>query len=571
MIYDIENIETGKTLTTEVCIIGSGPAGLSVADTIARKSDKKVIILESGSFDMEQETESLSGGTKNGILEEELEELHARRVGGTANHWILKLADKSNGYRYAELDVIDFEERGYIPYSGWPISKENLIPFYNKARERYCDLGTNHDLWAPHKLNETLNTESFAFGPTSIFSDTLPKKIDSSKQIDLYTHANVTKLLYQNGRISSVQIKTLSGKEFQVAADTFVLAGGGFDVPKLLLQSNVGNEYDVVGRYYIDHSLVIQGYFSPQDLNIIKDYKFLDMRLVEGKNKMRFFSFTRSTLLENRIPNFATMVFPKPGVIAMNGHRSAQRLAECILRKHALPTYKGAYLDFINVFKALPYLVRLGYKRYFKDISIMPGLATGGWSKIANLSREFKRIEVMSLVEQHPHPDNRVTLSDQQDLLGMPQLHVNLEWHDQQLEDIQRGSMLMLDAIQKAIPGIGEYQLPNPEEAFYSNTAHHLMGTTRMGSDVRTSVVDRDCKVHNVGNLFIAGSSVFPTGGFANPTLTIIALGIRLGEHIACAQYILKPVTSSRIPLRKHDVIIINEHPVKSDSDVATH
>ncbi len=532
MIYDIENLDTGKTLTTEICIIGGGPAGLSVADTIARKSDHKVIILESGAFKMEKETESLSSGTKKGILEEELEELHARRVGGTANHWILKLADKRNGYRYAELDEVDFEERGYILYSGWPISKQDLIPFYNKAREIYCDLGDNHKLWDSHAHNQTLNTESFAFGPTSVFSDALPEKIASSGQVDLYTHANVTRLMHRDGRISSIQIKTLSGKGFQLQADTFVVAGGGFDNPRLLLQSNVGNEHDVVGRYYIDHSLIISGYFSPQDLNIIKHYEFLDMRLVEGKNKMRFFSFTRDKLLENRIPNFATMVFPKPGAVAMSGHQSAQQLAQCILRKHAFPVYPGALTDLINTLRAVPYLARLAYKRYFEGLSLMPGLAAGGWSKIADLSREFERIEVMSLVEHYPHPDNRVTLSDQQDLLGMPRIHVDLEWRQGQLEDIQRGSTLMLEAIQEAIPEMGEFQLPKSEEAFYSNTAHHLMGTTRMGSDVRTSVVDRDCKVHDIGNLFIAGSSVFPTGGFANPTLTILALAIRLGEHI---------------------------------------
>ncbi len=542
MIYDIESMETGKILATEICVIGSGPAGLSVADTIARRSNKKVAILESGAFKMEADAEALSSGTKSGLIEEQLEELHARRVGGTANHWILKLADKSNGYRYAELDEIDFEKREYVPYSGWPVSKEELTPFYYKAREAYCDLGDNHDLWRCHPVDHAVHTDSFAFGPTSVFTGKLPEKIAASSQVDLYTHATVTKLLRRDGKITAAQIKTLGGKEFLINAETFVLAGSGFEVPRLLLHSGVGNEYDVVGRYYMDHSLIISGYFHPRDLNVIKKYKFLDMRLVEGKNKMRFFSFNRDRLMDYRIPNMATMVFPKPGVVAMNGHRSAQHLAECLLRQHRLPVYPGALTDMINTLRATPYLARLVYKRYFKGISLMPGLAAGGWSKIAELAREFERIEVMSLVEQYPHPENRVTLTNDLDRLGVPKVHVNLQWHDDQLQDLRRGSRLMLEAIQGVIPEIGDYQLPDAEEEFYSNTAHHLMGTTRMGNDVRTSVVDRDCKVHSIDNLFIAGSSVFTTGGFANPTLTIMALGIRLGEHIASANQFLRPV-----------------------------
>ena len=139
------------------------------------------------------------------------------------------------------------------------------------------------------------------------------------------------------------------------------------------------------------------------------------------------------------------------------------------------------------------------------------------------------------MAEPAPNPDSRVILSSDRDMFGVNR--VKLDW---QISPLDIGSMIRFQEIMDAEfrrAGLGhlcvelEGVVPPSKPHIISGGSHH-MGTTRMNSNSKMGVVNENCRVHGVCNLYIAGSSVFPTTGYANPTLTIVALAVRLADHI---------------------------------------
>jgi choline dehydrogenase-like flavoprotein len=178
------------------------------------------------------------------------------------------------------------------------------------------------------------------------------------------------------------------------------------------------------------------------------------------------------------------------------------------------------------------HLARVAYEKLRYDTPIMPGFGRGGWSRLQNNERRFSRLELLAFVEQSPNPDNRVTLTDEHDELGMPRIKLRFRWDDADLASIGRSQALMASALSHA--GLGRYEPPSapPDGRLPVIGLHHMAGTARMHDDPQRGVVDRHCRVHGVGNLYVGGSAVFTTSGFANPTLTNLALTIRAADHV---------------------------------------
>lgn len=544
MRIDARSLNNGAVVRVDVCVIGAGPAGMTFAHELAGMQHK-VALLESGGNRPDRQADELSKGELSGILDQPLHDVHARQVGGTANHWIIKMADKRNGFRHAPLDPIDFESREHIPYSGWPIDRADLDPYYRRVHEA-CEIGPYdytgaywQDAHAPPLLDadETLESSVFTFGATNFFTHDWPNQFAQSDTVDLYTHATVVELLTDpNGlRVTQALVRVPGGNEIRFEATEFVIAAGGFDTARLLLNSNrhfahgLGNQHDVVGRYYIDHGVVLHGYFYPDDLAIMRRLAFYDLRLVGASSVLGKFTLSDATRRAERLRNLGAMIFPKPGDVDQEAFESLQQIAWA-LHGRRWPAPLGEKL--LSIARGWRYLAHVFYQRFGNDAGLMPGLAQGGWSELADLERRFSRLELISLVEQTPNPNNRVTLLDDRDPLGCRRIKAHMDWNADDLASVRRSEALLVEALQRGGFGRFEPHLPGGEIAFYSRTAHHIMGTARMCDDPRFGVVDRDCKVHDVANLHVASSAVFPTGGYANPTLTILALTIRLADTI---------------------------------------
>ena len=542
MLYDLKTIGNQHVIKTNICIIGSGPAAMTLANALF-DTGLTVTLFESGDDKRTKFGDDLNKGSLSGMLNQTPDEVRARQVGGTANHWIVKMAEThENGFRYVPLQEMDFDT--------WPIKKTDIDPYYQQLHQLYALGPFAYDTvkpWVGDTQGDTLTGEKvkssvFSFCATDYFTTKIPNKIKESTTHHLYKHATISSLIPSDDGKKVVAATVLSPDktEFRVEADQFIIASGGFGVPQLLLNSKsqaypngLGNNHDAVGRYYIDHSLILNGYFHAKHDQYEK-LRFYDMRDINGVSIIGSIGLSQDVKRAQGLQNAEAMLFPKPGLRNYNAFKSLQEFAWAV--KNTKPMEHSLWENTKNVLLGMPYLMYIAYQKYFNGMLLMPGLATGGWSKLSqeNFNKRYQIIELMSLVEQRPKADNRVTLSQECDALGIPRVHVHMDTDEIDKDSVLRTEKLLVDELQKH--GFGEfhsyYDKANAKLNYYTRTCHHLMGTARMGTDVNTSVVDGDCKLHGVDNCYVASSAVFPTGGYANPTMTILALSLRLADKL---------------------------------------
>lgn len=552
MKFDANNIDASKVIFSDVCIIGAGPAGITLARELIGASCK-VNILESGGNSADFAVQKLSEGELSGELYVAQQLTHQRQVGGTANHLILRMTDKEYGYRYAPMDRFDFEKRPEIPYSGWPISKSELEPYYEKA-QTLCGIGPykySADYWARGQLKplplseEKVVTSVFMFGPTKKFTVEFPELIEKSDNVDIYTYATVVELLCaEDGKtVETAVVRMFDGKELYFKAKCFIIASNALQTPRLLLNSRrsphhpngIGNQHDNVGRYYMDHNLVPCGNFIPHDPSYIKTMGFYDMQNVEGSSVLGRIGLPESVIKKEGLRNFTTMLFPMPwnqsDLEAMNSLNELKHYFVWIRYSwKSLP--KDFTLHLKNLFKGRNRLLRALYEWVRYGIPVLLSLGNGGWSRSPSIEKRYNRLELLALVEQSPNPENRVTLINEKDALGCPKTKLHFKFSEDDIKSVKRTQEIIGDAINES--GLGRYESSKYIGDMMKTLTgtHHTMGTTRMSDDPKKGVVDRDCRVHGVENLYIASSATFTTGSYVNPTLTNIALALRVAEKI---------------------------------------
>lgn len=544
---DTGKLQHGQTVESDVCVIGAGPAGTTLTREFVG-TNITVNLLESGGDKHDKQVHRLSEGTLSGDMYEPLESMYLRQIGGTANNWILQMTDDEYGYRYTPLEAIDFESREGLPYSGWPIKKSDLDPYYARAQE-VCEIGPyqySAEYWARNEMftlplsKDKTENSVFLFGPTKKFTKDFPAQIASSENITIYSHATVVELISSEDgkKIDSALVRTFDGKEIYFKAKQFIISANALQTPRLLLSSKrhhpngIGNQHDNVGRYYMDHNLVPSGNFIPHDPRLINKMGFYDMQAIGGASVLGRLNLSPKILYEEGLRNFAVMLFPtswsQVDLDAMN--------SVAALKFHFTFNYsrfpKGLGRHLLNIFRGRNRLFRAVYDKVRYNVPVLMGLGRGGWSKAADNEKKYDRLELLAMIEQSPNPDNRITLTDEKDELGCPKIKVHFKWNPDDLKSIQRAQEIMAEALVET--GLGRYEPPklSVESVKTLTGLHHMMGTTRMSEDPRHGVVDRDCRVHGISNLFIAGSAVFTTGGYANPTLTNLALSIRVTDKV---------------------------------------
>ena len=506
MQLDARRIEPGARLDADVCIIGAGPAGITLAREVARFRGS-VLLLESGGLEADGELQTLNDGAVIGSTYQPLRATRHRQVGGTAHLWNTSINDIP-GAKYAPLDQMDFEARSDFPLSGWPFDRTSLDPFYRRAH-RACGLGDfDYDSahWATadrpclsSRDAQTLTTGVYHVGPAHWFTVTHPAEIRASEHIRLVHRATCCELLTDGARrVTGVVAKSDATKTFRVHANTFVLAAGAVENARLLLASvdrgqPLGNQYGWVGRCFMEHPRDYALRLIPRSSDVFREIAFYDLhrsrdeswilgRLALGESPLRSLGFT----------NASVTLLPRPR------RRPWVEAIGRVLGPRAMPR--------------LRYSATVGY----------------GWSSREDVAERCDALQVVINLEQRPHRDNRIVLSSARDAFGMPRPELRLQWREEEQAALHRLRAFLADRLSSL--GLGNVQISN--EMRPDPNAHHHAGTTRMSVDPRWGVVDGECRVHGTDNLYVAGSSVFPTAGFANPTLTIVALAIRLADHL---------------------------------------
>jgi choline dehydrogenase-like flavoprotein len=549
MLVDVRSLAEGFGIDCDICIVGAGPAGLAVARAAA-EGGKKVALLESGGTGAEPETEELIAGDRRGEWRYRLEGVRARQLGGTASIFKVRSPDGREGFRSGPLDPIDFEERSWVPESGWPFSRPTLDPWYVKAHELAGFGPFNYDpgAWAtddgePLDLDRSpIVSTLWHWGAREVFTSVLPRELAARQNVTIYTHATATELISDeetSGTVTSAAIRSLRGPSGAVTASTFVIAGGGIDNPRLLLLSRIchpgsaGNPYGMVGLGFMEHQLVRAGTWFPSDRGWVSRAGFYDLRRVRDSNVFGRLALSSDFLRRERLLNASAVLSPRHARYLPESVESLRTLLNSAVAgevppnalDHVKTAAKGA--DFIASKALAKILARIGMEG--PNCTGADWLSGAGWSTDPRRSSLYSAFDVYVHSEQAPDFANRVELAEDRDPFGSARAALRWRWDDLSRESLLRWSRCFADEIRKAGLGTMKLDILGDRPRFVIDGCSHHMGTTRMHDSPRHGVVDQNCRVHGTRNLYVAGSSVFPTGGEVNPTLTILALALRLG------------------------------------------
>ena len=521
MLIDGRAVPRAAEITGDLCIIGAGPAGLTLA-TELRNRGFKIILLESGGLQPELETQTLAKGEVAGLGYVPLETARVRCFGGSSGHW--------SGW-CGPLDAIDFEARPWVPHSGWPIRRTDLEPYYPRAQQ-ICELGTfdydpaHWNLGGTPMLplsGDAVQSSMLQLSPPTRFGIRYRTQVLAAGNIHLYIYSNATRIdPSPNGaRVERLQVATLAGNRFTVKAAQYVLAAGGIENPRLLLASNqvintgIGNTYDIVGRYFADHiQLDTAGIFPLRDDVSFKVYTDESRAIRYALNRP---GGADASILGKLSLNERVQRTEK----ALN---YSCKIVQSYLSDYFLHSRSQEITSASSVTKMADKL---------RTIASGAGEAVSIASDRA-MGKQRTFYKAVTTQEQAPNPSSRVRLGKGRDALGSPL--PRLEWRltDLDRHTIKVAAAHLVEAFSAA--GIARLQIPIDLDAndWPSNMgcSWHHCGTTRMHADPKRGVVDANCKVHGMQNFYIAGSSVFATNGQGNPTLNIVTLSLRLADHL---------------------------------------
>ncbi|MBL0940368.1 MAG: GMC family oxidoreductase [Gemmatimonadaceae bacterium] len=512
---DARTLPNGATLTADVCIIGAGAAGISVALEFIG-AGKQVLLLEGGGFDREDSLQARYGGRVSGLPYFPLEATRLHYFGGSTGHW---------GGFCSPLDPIDFATRAWVPSSGWPFGVDTLAPYYERAHP-ILDLGAwDYDAssWAKRDARNTmlpldrtvLHEKMWQFSTPTRFGSKFRDTIVKARDVHLYTHAVVTELQLRSdgAAVERVVVRQSNGHTLHVMGSTerplvVVSACSTLQNVRLLMSSNavaaagIGNAHDQLGRGFMEHLEMPVGtavLLKPQSMHLYAyDY---------GHTKARA-ELTTSAATQEQLGLLNASVAIEAAPSEGEARSTFEDFPPDELEQYRHDTRGGVTADMLDS------------ARVHDEASV----------------RRRPRFTLFTRQEQAPNMSSRITLTRDRDAYGVPRADFHWALNTLDRHTIQQTVRVLARELGRL--GIGRVQLRDwlradngPWPSVVSG-GWHDMGGTRMHSNPHQGVVDADCRVHGVTNLYLAGGGVFPTAGAANPTLTIVALALRLADTI---------------------------------------
>jgi choline dehydrogenase-like flavoprotein len=472
----------------DVCIAGGGAAGITLALELMG-GGLDVCVLEGGGREpTDRSQDAYRGRCDAPLADGYLDGSRLRFLGGTTNHWL---------GTWMALDRIDFEPREWVSESGWPFVREELEPYYRRAAERF---GLNDDLLEARPIfgateSTDLETKAFVRRATRFGTDLAPP-IEAAPDVALVLNANLVRIAVDRDgrRVHSFDVASYDGRRHSIRADKYVLALGGIENARMLLASRdvlrqgIGNEHDRVGRCFVEHPVFPVGAISGT-------------------------------------PDLNTYLTDELG-------RSALRLSDAAQRRHRLLNCNLAFALVPQVEDVRHQLLRDVEWRRLRPFleERMPPLRSLSSTRRARPLHHLPAFAIRP--EARPVPESRLFLDEtRHDAFGVPRLHLSWKLTPDVITAVLETARLV--GVELGRLGIGRLQVDVAAlRRGVQSPGYHHMGTTRAHHDPRLGVVDAECRVHGLENLFVAGSSVFPNSGAANPTYTLVALAIRLADRL---------------------------------------
>ncbi len=467
-----------------------------------------------------------------------LKHLLHNQFGGMSAIWNNRLPDGvTPAARYLPFDPLDFETRSWVPDSGWPITFDQMRPYYDRSR-KLCGMEP-FDFYGPlpedgrppfSTPSGELVTRLDQLGASTAFARPSLFEMTGSDHVHLVTNSVAVELVSADGteeNMATTSVRASGGVPFTIRSRYVVVAGGALETARLLLNSTaqhstgLGNQCDNVGRYFMEHPRVLlsHGSFSPKGSTTAMDLyepHVVDGHVLEGKLKLSEAVLRREELLNGN----AQFIPYHQSLSQLEGARSARIALGSIRRKE----FTGVPQHLAKAIRHAPSIARWSLQQHFNlpEASVKEKGA-----------RSFKLIYQP---EQAPNRENRVTLSERRDAFGYRLAHLSWRWSDIDLRSIRRVRQIFASELQAS--GLADFVqaeddvLPRGADVATPGSVAHLIGTTRMHDLPRQGVVDSACRVHGTSSVYVAGAAVFPTGGYANPTLTVVALAIRLADEL---------------------------------------
>lgn len=556
MIVDGSSLRSGIEKEHDLCVVGSGVAGMLLVTELAQ-TYKDICIVESGAWKPDEDTQLLYALNSVGYPIRKHYQSRIRYFGGSCNIWA------GRAMIYNEIDLMS---RPWLDSASWPLDFAELDRYYAFAA-RYLNLPCYEKLKAENwesKLSDfemslfrsgnfKANVSLFAKTPARFgYGTKYYKALRSSPGVTLYINSNVVNLHLNEAlsRVARVDVACLNGVRYAIKPKKVVLACGGLENTRILMASDkqtpggIGNRSGLLGRYYMDHPRAVFG--RVKLTKKIKLDHLLGMPITGGKMQLGIALCDKIQAREGLLNNYLTLE-PCYSIGSMELYESFVKLMKRLLRKG----YSGKRFDFKNQQLAdVPEMIYL-----LTPKELLPHFIYYTYYKYSRIAKNvFTNLTHMSIVnysEQEPNIASRVYLDDEKDKLGVRKLVLDWKLSNRSFHSSLRLMRLLDEHFRRYGVGHIEQELTEIEELPYTDASHHL-GTTRMSADPKTGVVDANCQVHGVDDLYIAGSSVFPTAGHANPTLTIAAMSLRL------ADYLKKRVASS---CERRTVNVVSRNP----------
>lgn len=562
VIIDARDVEDGSEIRSDLCIIGSGAAGIAIAHRL-RDTGARVVLLESGGEFFDQRTQALYEGRSKGLPYFDLAVSRLRYFGGSTNHW---------GGTCRPFTEADFDDPPGGDVPGWPLELTDLAPYYDEAG-RVCGLSRPvSELGAAESEDPTvplpLDSRDFdrrynqiVDGVQRSFAARYRDQLEASTKITVHHWANVTEILVDptGSTVSGAAVATLTGVRYTVRSRVVVLATGGIENARLLLASTgvspegLGNRFGHVGRFFSEHPRFVAAHILPRDRD--RTYEWYGAHEVNGIRYRGYAGLSPERVQDAGLTDVQlrlSAVF-SPAFTAAIGSRDAAAVDDLVdwlddggdvslgrdlLRISEDLTTIGEW--FVPggplPVPAPDVLRRLAGSTPSEREALIPGLfgdvAAYLWER--GISQPpVERVDVTARIAQVPNADSRVTLVAAEDELGVPR--AELRWELSEVDRRSVTSALELFGAEITAAGLGRVRMLTDQTDQWPpdlRGGFHHMGTTRMSTEPEDGVVNRDCEVHSVENLYVAGSSVFSTAGSGTPTLTIVALALRLADHL---------------------------------------
>ncbi|AGB26657.1 choline dehydrogenase-like flavoprotein (plasmid) [Mycobacterium sp. JS623] len=558
-IISAHDISTDARLQTGVVVIGAGPAGIVAAlEAVARGQD--VILVETGNTKPTNENQQLSSANiKDVDVHAPVELTVSRQIGGTSSIW---------GGRCVPYDPIDFVDRPIAPDSSWPLRFEDVQPYYQRASDwsrsgravfNSAEISHLPAQMIPGLVDCGVTTSSLERWslPTN-FGEVYLEQLRSSANLRLVTDATCVQINLNEAqdRAESIECRTVGGSAFTINASDVIVAAGGLETTRLLMCSpgrygkSLGDHSGHLGHWYMAHleGVVADLVLATPAKATVYGYE----RDVDGTYVRRRFAFTEVYQLEHSLPNIAGWISNPELADASHGNAElsmtylslisplggflaspAQRLSLTGTKVPGTPygmTHKSSVFAHIRNIVRHPlttaaFCINFGAKRVLSRGRKPPGFFA--YSPINRYPFQYH-------AEHLPHYQSCVSLSADTDALGMRKLVVDIVFHDADIQGVIDAHRHWDAYLRASGVGMLEYRSDDTGAAIRerSGGGFHQVGTTRMAKDPADGVVDENLAVHGVPNVHIVSSSVFVTSGQANSTFLVVALAVRLIEHL---------------------------------------